>query len=152
VTHRTGTHTTHLGTVAFTHEPTGGGTSIEADIAIVDTTKGCGSVVSTISAAGPPATSPNAAITMHLPGGRTSDNYRGFSAYIYFPSGTFGDLHMTVAQVTNPGDSGSPVVDVNDVILGHVVGSSPGVTTYFQDADFQIKEVARLSTLSGIKL
>ena len=39
--------------------------------------------------------------------------------------GTWGDVYATTAVVTQGGDSGAPVVDGNNAVVGHVVGEFP---------------------------
>jgi hypothetical protein len=67
----------------------------------------------------------------------------GLSGFLAMPSygGTCGDTYFTTTQITNPGDSGGPVLLGSDII-GHVVGASPGVTSYVQDISYQIREAS----------
>ena len=74
--------------------------------------------------------------------GDTPAEVFAFCSWIAVPSmnGLWASCYMTMSCVTEQGDSGAPVVRVSepDLLVGHVVGASPPMATYIQDAEFQL--------------
>jgi hypothetical protein len=129
-----------IGSVAWTNDPAGHGALIEPDVAVVELLPG----ISMSSVAGKAVAGPAAAVTVPFTG--ASGLVMGMSGFVYmsYPSGahgTCGDTYFTTSQITNPGDSGGPVMLGRDVI-GHVIGASPGMTSYIQAIDYQMREAA----------
>lgn len=140
-----------VGTVVWANNPAGHGTSIEPDVAVVECTSSVtvNPTVSQSVKAGPAAT-----ITVTKSGKR--DSVKGFALFIYLDLGnqvtaTVGDTYYSDNEITVSGDSGGPVMLGADLI-GHVVGSSPGVCTYIQAVDYQIQEAATRGGLTGLRL
>jgi len=80
--------------------------------------------------------------------GDTPAEVFGFCPWIAVPSmnGLWANVYLTTACVTEKGDSGAQVVLVSedDLLVGHVVGGSPGMTTYIQDAELQLNVTGAL--------
>jgi hypothetical protein len=79
----------------------------------------------------------------------------GLSQFLYMqsPNATCGDTYFTTTEITQPGDSGGPVLLGNNLI-GHVVGASPKVTSYVQDVAYQLREASNplRSGLPGLRM
>ncbi|MGW4652054.1 trypsin-like peptidase domain-containing protein [Kitasatospora sp. NPDC004289] len=55
--------------------------------------------------------------------------------------GDWGQTMMTAYAISAPGDSGAPVYNQQNELIGHVVGGYPGVYSVIQDANYQLTEV-----------
>ncbi len=73
--------------------------------------------------------------------GTSASLIMGYSSFIYVPSmsGMWGETYFTTVGISQPGDSGAPVVlDGTDHLAGHIVGGSGGATSYIQSIDYQL--------------
>jgi hypothetical protein len=143
---------TKIGSVVWTNDPTGHGALIEPDVAVVELLPG----FSMSPATGKAVAGPAAAISVLSSG--AAGFVMGLSGFVYmtYPSGshgTCGDTYFTTFPITNPGDSGGPAMLGRDVI-GHVIGASPGMTSYIQAIDYQLREAANplRSGLPGLRI
>jgi hypothetical protein len=129
---------THIGAVAWSNDPTGHGTAIEPDLAVIELLHGVTltNPIARAATAGPAA-------TINILSSKVSGIIMGMSQFLFMPrqNATCGDTYFTTGQITLGGDSGGPVMLGTDVI-GHVVGASPGVTTFIQDVHYQLREAA----------
>jgi hypothetical protein len=135
---------TLLGTVGFASDPTGKGTAIMADVSVVELASGV-SFTPTLGSAAP--ASGRTSVTIATPSA-PSDAIIALSSWVYFPLAhcTYGETYLTSNAITAGGDSGSAAVDGNGDVVGMVVGSSAGCTTFIQDAKFQLSEIGKHST------
>jgi hypothetical protein len=127
-----------IGSVAWSNDPAGHGTAVEPDVAVIELQTGVSFSNPIVSA----ATAAAAASVTILSSGN-SGVIMGLSQFLFMPSqnATCGDTYFTTSQITTGGDSGGPVMSGTKVI-GHVVGASPGVTSFVQDIDYQLREAA----------
>lgn len=87
-------------------------------------------------------------LVMYSPRGRRAEGILAIAAWISSPRlvGMWEEIYMTLAPISIQGDSGAPVLlEGTSSIVGHVVGGSPGFTTYIQAIDPQL--LASQSTL-----
>jgi hypothetical protein len=128
-----------VGTVVWANNPTGHGASAEADFAVAEllpkaafhspySTRVKGrpyDSVQLVKANGPPF---------------PSSRLMGMFVSMALPAhnSTLGDTYATLAQISSAGDSGAPVILSSGELLGHVIGASPGITTFIQDLSYQI--------------
>jgi hypothetical protein len=140
-----------IGTVAYSNDPTNHGTTPEADVALITLNQGAtlqnpftGSV--TIGA--------NTSVSVVKSSGRVAATVRSFSTFQYSPKlqGTWGDTYITTAVVTKGGDSGAPVVNSVNAVIGHVVGAIPGYGTLIQAIDYQLRAISLQQQFSGIQI
>lgn len=70
-----------------------------------------------------------------------SSGVHAFAPAVWFPGfGLWSDLYITMQQISDPGDSGAPVViGGSSVLVGHIVGASPGFCSYVQDIGAQLQ-------------
>jgi hypothetical protein len=134
-----------LGTVAWTHVPAKSGRAAEPDVAVIETLPGVASGISYAN-----ITTAGAADTIKVVASGNSAAVMGFTSFLYMPAQnhTCGDCYFTARPISAAGDSGGPVVKGADLI-GHVIGGSPRMTSYIQDAGYQIRE-ASSSSRSGL--
>jgi hypothetical protein len=128
-----------VGTVVWANNPTGHGVSVEADFSVAEFQPGTlfnspysaygqgrpYDTVQLVRANGPPFRSARLmgmCVSMALPACNS----------------TLGDTYMTLGQFSSGGDSGAPVIGPSGQLIGHVIGASPGITTFIQDLSFQI--------------
>jgi hypothetical protein len=81
-------------------------------------------------------------LTKYSGGLPRSEGILAKAPWIYSPRlvGMWAEAYMMLAQFSDPGDSGAPVlIDGTDRLAGHVVGASPGFTSYVQEADYQLR-------------
>ncbi len=141
---------TQVGVVAWTNDPTGHGTAVEPDVAVIELNDG---ITLTNPIARAAIAGPASMIT--ILSSQTSGMIMGMSQFLFMPkqNATCGDTYLTTGQITAGGDFGGPVMLGTDVI-GHVVGASPGVTTFIQDVNYQLREAANplRSGLQGLRI
>jgi hypothetical protein len=141
---------TQIGTVVWSNDPTGHGVTVEPDVAVIELQPGV-TIINPIP--GKATAGPTATITVLS--SSNSGVIMGLSQFLFMPSqnATCGDTYFTTGQITTGGDSGGPVMLGNDVI-GHVVGASPGITSFVQDVDYQLREAANplRAGLAGLRL
>jgi len=70
-----------------------------------------------------------------------SSGVHAFAPMVWFPGlGLWSDLYITMQQISDPGDSGGPVVlQGTSTIVGHIVGASPGFCSYVQEIGAQLQ-------------
>lgn len=140
----------NIGTCIYSNDPAGHGRA-EADVAVIETSAGVArkGVVKSTAIAGPTDV---VDILRGTTGKSASATMMGMNAWFVFPNSkaTCGDVYMTTMAVTKGGDSGAPVFDSVGFLVGHVLGASPGYSSYIQDVHYQLREVARHPGLSGI--
>jgi hypothetical protein len=133
-------HSSQVGTVAWANNPTGRGTSVEADFSVIEIIPGVhfSSPYSTYSHG-----RPYDPIAVVKPSGTPfpSSIIVGMFPAMALPShnSTLGDIYMTGGQISSAGDSGTPVINNSGGLIGHVIGASSGITTLVQDLSYQIK-------------
>ncbi|WP_247424213.1 hypothetical protein [Ralstonia pseudosolanacearum] len=140
-----------IGQVVWANNPTGHGTSIEADFSVV-------SIGANSSFSCPYSTCSHARPYDHISvvrqGGRPFQQsiVIGMFAAMALPShnSTIGDVYITARQISSPGDSGAAVIKSNGEIVGHVIGAIPGCATLVQDVSYQINEAS--SFLGNLKI
>lgn len=129
-----------VGTVIWANNPTGHGTSVEADFSVVELQPG-----TTFSS---PYTSyhqgrPYDDIQIAKPSGQPfpSSRIMGMFVSMALPThnSTLGDTYMTRGQISSAGDSGAPAISRTGDLIGHVIGASPNITTFVQDLDYQLR-------------
>ena len=141
---------TNIGAVVWSNDPAGHGTAVEPDIAVIELASGVKvtNPITRTATAGPAAT-----ITIHS--SQTPGTIMGMSQFLFMQqqNATCGDIYFTTAEITASGDSGGPVLLGSDVI-GHVVGGSPGITSFIQDVNYQLREAANplRSGLLGLRI
>ena len=130
--------TAHIGDVVWSNDPAGHGVAIEPDIAVIELQSGA---AFSNAITGKAIAGPGAAISILSSG--AAGQIMGLSQFLFMPSqnATCGDTYFTTGQITVGGDSGGPVMLGADVI-GHVVGASPGIMSFVQDVDYQLREAA----------
>ena len=132
-----GKNKTPIGQVVYFNDPAGHGNVIEADVALIEIPEGSkrSDLMSNLAKAGP-----GDSVYVMSRGKRVQAEIMGFNHFLRFPAqnGTCGDMYSTTEQVTTGGDSGAPVVDANNSIIGHVIGASPGYQSYIQGIDYQL--------------
>lgn len=135
-----------IGTVVWANDPASHGVTIEPDVAVIESAVALGSPIARSVVAGP------ASVVTVVSSG-TSATIMGFNHFLYLPSqnATCGDTYFTTSAVTVAGDSGGPVMLGSDAI-GHVVGASPGVSSFVQAVDYQLREAASRGGISGLGL
>jgi hypothetical protein len=138
-----------VGKVAWANNPVGHGTAIEPDISVIDCEPGI-----TVTAPIHKSTiaGPKAIVTVKSSLARGT--IMGYNHYVYLhppQDATLGETYHTDAQVTQPGDSGS-VVLLGSELVGHVIGASKGVCSYFQAVDYQLREATARGGLTGLRL
>src|SRR5260221_1507589 len=141
-----------IGFIVYSNDPNNHGTQIEADVALVELNPGVAMTnpFNKSSVAGP-----NAVVrpVSHKHAGRRGPqtNVRAVAPWFYAPTlqGTWGDVYLTTGVVTQSGDSGAPVVDAADAIIGHVVGAMTGVGTLVQNVHYQISVLNREVPFAG---
>jgi len=145
----------HVGSIVYCNNPSNHGANIEADVGVVELNSG---IIMQNAFTTPSAAGPNAAINVVTnQGSRRAylpTNVRGYSRWQYSPSlnGTWGDVYHTMNAVTQPGNSGSPVIDSSQGVIGHVVGALPNVATLIQDIHYQLTILGQQSMLNGITI
>jgi hypothetical protein len=129
---------THIGNVVWSNDPAGHGTTVEPDIAVIELQSGA---LFSSPITGKANAGPGASISILSSG--TPGVIMGLSQFLFMPSqnATCGDTYFTTGQITIGGDSGGPVMLGGDVI-GHVVGASPGIMSFVQHVDYQLREAA----------
>jgi hypothetical protein len=147
-------NTMKIGSVAWANDPAHHGTSIEPDVAVVELLSG---MSASSNLTGPSLAGPNAPITVVSSG--ATDTVIGFNAFLYMTgqNATCGDIYMTGHEITQPGDSGGPVVLSNGTgtdVIGHVVGGSSNVTSFIQDMQYQLREASNPARhgLAGLRM
>ena len=140
----------HIGYVAWANDPAGHGAAIEPDVAVIELLAGV-TIASPIPSAA--AAGPAASISVLSTG--AAGSVMGLSHFLHMghQNATCGDTYFTTSQMTTGGDSGGPVMLGSDVI-GHVVGASPGITSFIQDVQYQLREAANplRSGLTGLRI
>jgi hypothetical protein len=127
-----------IGTVVWSNDPAGHGTAIEPDIAVIELQPGV-----TLSNPIPRKTTAGPAATISVLSSGMAGVVMGVTPFLFMQSqnATCGDTYFTTSEITTGGDSGGPVMLGGDVI-GHVVGASPGIMSFVQDLDYQLREAA----------
>jgi hypothetical protein len=143
-----------VGTVVFCSDPTSHGKSVEADVAVVELTKGVRMHTSpAVTGSLRPASSCD--VDVYTQTGPTTISLMGDLKWLFMPAtnGTYGEVYMSTSGVTVGGDSGGPVFrQGSSELIGHVVGSSGTATSYFQSVDYQIDEIRKNPTFANIRL
>ena len=142
-----------VGTIVFSSDPVNKGGAISPDVAVVELASGT-------SLGTPPAVSglihpaPAADVDIHTQKGVQTISLMGETPYLNVPNhGMFGDMYWTVSGVTQGGDSGGPVFEHGGSgLIGHVVGSSGGATSYFQDVAYQLREIRQDPVFATIRI
>jgi hypothetical protein len=139
-----------IGSVVWSNDPAGHGGAIEPDVAVIELQP---NVTISNPIRGKAIAGPAAAISVLSSG--TTGMIMGLTQFLYMQTqnATCGDTYFTTGQITTGGDSGGPVMSGTDVI-GHVVGASPGITSFVQDVDYQLREAANplRSGLTGLRI
>jgi hypothetical protein len=140
-----------IGTIVYSNDPAGRGTAVEDDAALIELAPGVGrsNIVSSAGLAGPGAT-----VSLVASGKAPPATIMGKSQFLFMPTAnaTCGDVYFTTTQFTQPGHSGACVVAVNGDLIGHVLGASPGYTSYIQDVHFQLNAIASQPAFAGLVL
>jgi hypothetical protein len=138
---------TQLGTVRFASNPANGGTTIGADVAVVELASGQSFTGLGQAVAAGPKTSVTVKAAKSVSG-----TIMGFCSFIYWPraNGTYGDTYLTTGAVSTGGDSGSAVVDQNNDVVGMVIGGTAKVTTFIHDVRYQVAQA--ILSLPGLKI
>jgi len=131
-----------IGDVVFSRDPTGLGHQPDADVAVVELAAGIAPISGSITAAASISDAPSVEVLQQH--GRQYTTVIGKAAWLYVPgyNATYADAYLTLAEVTQPGDSGAPMLAAGTThVVGHVIGSSPGVTSYVQDIALQLAAI-----------
>jgi hypothetical protein len=140
----------NVGTVVWANNPTGRGTSIEADFCVVELSQNIhfngtqnryshGRPYDLIAVANQNSNRPRSMIIgmfpeMALP----SHNSR------------LGDIYLTGSVISSAGDSGAPAINPNGEVYGHIIGAVPGMSSLVQDLTYQINFAA--AVLPGLRM
>jgi len=141
----------HVGTVLYANDPTNHGSQPESDVALIG-------LHPTIAFQSPLANSialgANASLYVLTSAGKAFSSVRSYSLFQFSPTlqGTWGNVYATTGVVTQGGDSGAPVVDTNNAVVGHVVGEFPTFGTIIQDVHYQLADIGRQPQFSGISI
>jgi hypothetical protein len=140
-----------VGTVVYANDPTNHGTQPESDVALIDLDP---TIAFQSSLANSVALGANASLYVVTSGGKTLSNVRSYSLFQFSPTlqGTWGNVYATTSVITQGGDSGAPVVDKNNALVGHVVGEFPIYGTIIQDVHYQLADISRQPQFSGISI
>jgi len=141
-----------IGTVVYANDPSGHGAIVEEDAAVIEVSS---SVRRTGLFSSSTVPGPNDAVSVLRSGKPNAPaSIMGSFQWLYMPgaNGTYGEVYSTTMQATYQGDSGAPVMDSSNVLIGHVLGASPQFSSYVQDVAYQLKSVASRSKLGGIAL
>lgn len=128
-----------VGTVAWANVLSAASPPADTDFAVIELASG-GAFTTTVGAYR--HAQPYDPVTVVLAGGAgVSDMIMGITPSWAVPSqsASIGDTYLTSAEFTQAGDSGAAATLSSGEIIGHVVGSSPGVTTLIQDLDHQLR-------------
>jgi len=140
-----------VGTVVYANDPTNHGAQPESDVALIDLDP---TIAFQSSLANSVALGANASLYVVTSGGKAISNVRSYSLFQFSPTlqGTWGNVYATTGVVTQGGDSGAPVVDKNNAVVGHVVGEFPTFGTIIQDVHYQLADIGRQPQFSGITI
>ncbi len=141
----------HIGTVAWANNPTGRGTSVEADFSVIKMSAGTNfnSPYSTYSHG-----RPYDPVAVVKPSGTSFPSALIIGMFhamaLLSHNSTLGDTYMTGGQISSAGDSGAPVINNSNELVGHVIGASPGIATLVQDLSYQINTAS--SALHNLRI
>jgi hypothetical protein len=134
-----------IGTVTYTTDPAyKPSATLSADVAVITINQSSIRFLSpSIKIRGVAKAGSTDRIESHCVNGRHAEGIFAKAPWIFVPqmAGLWGEVYMTQAPISVAGDSGAPVfLQGTEMIVGHVVGGSPGMTTYVQDIDYQLAD------------
>jgi len=142
-----------IGTIVFSSDPATKGGASSADVAVVELSGG--PVTGSRPVTGIVHPGPAAEVDIHTQTGVQTISLMGETPYLNIPNyGMFGGpIYFTTSGVTRLGDSGGPVFEKGGTrLIGHVLGSSQGATSYFQDIQYQVSEIRQDPTFASLQV
>lgn len=140
---------TRIGRVTWTQDPTSASPGTPCpDVSVITLDTGVPGLPrlsvagTTITVGGPTVATGNASVTSYTAKGQRTGTILAFSSWVYSPrmAGMWGDVYITSTAISDPGDSGAPVLlQGSDRLIGHIVGGDSKNVSFIQAVDRQLR-------------